>query len=411
MRTPLSFALAAVGTHAAVEATVILETRFVTQASFSRGANSLQVVSHPNHYLWNDGARLTVQYRLRNTDPSVVPLGLESFDFDIVPYVPGSGTTPGLSYKSKTHLYGMATGATPQARGEAYSMDPSAYATAGTGAGPSAADYRYGLHGAFRAGLTDPDGPGSQTPNDDPSNGVLSGTSLHGIKARTEVGAQFPTPTQVMDGALWTGWHNLYSFEVQAGGLGDVVGLYDEIRPKAMSPQVVPTFQWRDSNGQVHTGDQFLNGQSAITVAFESSPPTVTAVNVGGSPNNTATPDFDRVLIAYISDTSTVPASNIDVSVMGATPANNPSFTVEQVEPNVVAVYMSYEIANADLANGPSSFMVKITAMESGAAGTAQGTLTVFLVPAPSAAMLLASGMVFRRPRRRGGLVSCSSLV
>ncbi len=230
------------------------------------------------------------------------------------------------------------------------------------------------------------------------ANGTIAGIDINNILAGSS--AASAATLDGNDEPLGNSWLGLYSAEYDADDAAASNVTFNIVKdPNA-------AVRWyANSGGNVSMPGGAFNAGQSVTLQFGSTapintPPVVTPANIVGSPDFTPAPDINGVLIGVITDAEGITAAQVSAAVMGTAPTNVPAFSIVQNGANEVQVFVSYEIANADLSGGPSSFMVKITAND-GTALPVEGTATVNLVPAPGAAALLGLGGLLAARRRR----------
>lgn len=369
-----------------------LETRILVQTITGSGATRSIANAASNNFAAGERVRLTVQYRFVGAPAGGALIG--SFLFSLNGTV-NSGAAGTIS-RSALATQNPANAPTNQNAESRTAIDQS-----GSGwdavQGPAypqtnSSTTLTGLHAAggnLRGLLSG----GADTAT---ANGTIVGVDINNILAGSS-SASLST-LDGNDADLGGSWLGLYSAEYDAadGGASNVT--FNIVKDPAAA------IRWySNSGGNVNMPGGAFNAGQSVTLQFGSSntPPSVNAINPpAGSPNFSPAPDFDDVLIGTVTDAEGILASGITVAVMGTAPANVPSFSVVPNGSGGFNVLMDYEIANADLAGGPSSFMVKITAND-GIASPVEGTATIQLIPAPGAAALLGLGGLLAARRRR----------
>lgn len=374
-----------------------LETRILVQTITGSGATRSIATTASTNFAQGERVRLTVQYRFVGAPAGGALLG--SFLFSLNGTV-NSGPAGAISRSALTTQNPNNIGATTQNAESRTAIDLSG--AGHTANGPSYPQVNTsatltGLHAAggnLRGLLSG----GADTAT---ANGTIVGVDINNILAGSSA-ASFAT-LDGNDNELGGSWLGLYSAEYDAadGGASNVT--FNIVKDPAAA------IRWySNSGGNVNMPGGAFNAGQSVTLQFGVDQPVNTAPTVAevtpinGSPDFTLAPDINNVLIGTVTDAEGILAAGVVASVSGGTPANTPSFSYVQVNANTVQVFLSYEIANADLAGGPSSFQVQINASDTGTpALTDSGTVTVNLVPAPGAAALLGLGGLLAARRRR----------
>jgi hypothetical protein len=348
------------------------------------GSGATYTVSPAASNVFAAGAtvRLTLQYRILDaaSTSTTNARGLVGTTADIKATGAAGGTT------SRSSLTGDDTFVSGEAYGAPGSANTDTYPYTGENA-----DGFTGLHNAYRGGLS------GGTPDLAASNGTFVGREVLGLVPLSLSVASFPQNTGIAGNP--TAWFGLFSFNFTNSGAQGAVTL--SFLPPATTTNPNGQFRyWKRGTTAPVTGTTFNNGSVTLTFGSANTAPTVTPTDANGSPDFTPAPDINHVLIGTIDDPDGITAAQVSAAIMGTAPGNVPSFSIEQNGANQVRVFVTYEIANSDLAGGPSSFMVKITAND-GVAPAVQGTALVNLVPAPGAAALLGLGGLLAARRRR----------
>jgi hypothetical protein len=360
----------------------VMETRFLVQTVTGSGATYTVSPAASNVFAAGATVRLTLQYRILDaaSTSTTNARGLVGTTADIKATGAAGGTT------SRSSLTGDDTFVSGEAYGAPGSANTDTYPYTGENA-----DGFTGLHNAYRGGLS------GGTPDLAASNGTFVGREVLGLVPLSLSVASFPQNTGIAGNP--TAWFGLFSFNFTNSGAQGAVTL--SFLPPATTTNPNGQFRyWKRGTTAPVTGTTFNNGSVTLTFGSANTAPTVTPTDANGSPDFTPAPDINHVLIGTIDDPDGITAAQVSAAIMGTAPGNVPSFSIEQNGANQVRVFVTYEIANSDLAGGPSSFMVKITAND-GVAPAVQGTALVNLVPAPGAAALLGLGGLLAARRRR----------
>lgn len=392
-------ALALAATAGSSFGVATLETRFLAQVTTGSGATyTVDNVAGPLSFPAGSTVRLTLQYRVNDpaSTSTTNPRGLVGANFDLLASGPAGGTS------SRSVLTGDGTFIS----GEAYGNP----GTANTDTYPyveANADGFTGLHNVYRGGLSDPDGGGPLTADDALSNGTFAGRNVTGLVPLSLSAASFPQNTGTAGNP--TGWFGLFSFNfTNSGATGDVTFRF---QPAVTTANPNGQFRyWKRGTTSPVTGTSFSNGQITLNFINPNTPPTIVS-NVSNpapmewtqAPDFTPAPDINNLLIATASDAEGMVAAGVTAGVIGPGPANPVGLNIVQTGPNTFGVFLTYEISNADLAGGPSSFQILITAVDNDGTPLAATpkTITIHLVPAPGAAALLGLGGLLAARRRR----------
>lgn len=396
MKTAVLSALA-LAAAAGTASAQTLETRILVQTISGSGAGRQVTTTNATSFAQGATVRLTVQYRFTGLAANQGAL-LGSFLFSLNGTV-NSGGAGTIARSFLTTQNPNNTGATTTNAESRVAIDLSGLGQ-DTADGPeytqvNTSTTQSGLHNAggnLRGLLSG----GADTAS---ANGTIVGVDINNILAGSSA-ASF-TPFDGNDNALGKSWLGLYSAEYTSSNAGASNVSFNIVKDAAAAVRWYTGFDV-GSGGNVNMPGGAFNAGQPITLQFGSAntPPTVTPSNTVGSPNFTPAPDIANALIGQVTDPNGITAAQVSAAVMGTAPTNVPSFSFVQVDANTVNVLVSYEIANADLAGGPSSFMVKITAND-GVASPVEGTAIVNLVPAPGAAALLGLGGLLAARRRR----------
>ncbi len=195
----------------AASAVVTMQTRFLVQQTTGSGATYTVTNANTTTFLPGSRVRLTIQFRLLNTQPSTLLMNnFTATNFSVLGTGPAGGTA------QRSQLFGRSAGPGSQGRGEAFG-DLDGFTYPGVGAAPPGPQFRTGLHKVWRDGMTDPDEVGPLTIDQHPANGQFSGDDVLLITPIALSTAFLPDPVSFAE----TPWQGLYSYEFQhAGALG-----------------------------------------------------------------------------------------------------------------------------------------------------------------------------------------------
>jgi hypothetical protein len=386
-------ALALAATAGSSFGVATLETKFLAQVTTGSGATYMvDNVAGPLSFPAGSTVRLTLQYRI--SDPAsgatTNPRGLVGANFDLLASGPAGGTS------SRSALTGDGTFISGEAYGAPGTANTDTYPYTGENA-----DGFTGLHNAYRGGLSGGD------PDLALSNGTFAGRNVTGLVPLSLSAASFPQNAGIAGNP--TGWFGLFSFNfTNSGATGDVTFSF---APATTTANPNGQFRyWKRGTTSPVTGTSFQNGSITLNFINPNTPPTIVS-NVSNpapmtwtqAPDFTPAPDINNLLIATASDAEGMVLAGVTAGVIGPGPANPVGLNVVQTGPNTFGVFLTYEISNADLAGGPSSFQILITAVDNDGTPLAAEPkiITIHLVPAPGAAALLGLGGLLAARRRR----------
>lgn len=238
-------------------AVVTMQTRFLVQQTTGSGATYTVTNANTTTFLPGSRVRLTVQFRLLNTQPTVVSMrNIAAIAFGIE----GSGEAGGNTQRSQ--LFGRSGAPSIQDKGEAYGeLDGFDYP--GVGAETAAAKYRSGLHRTWRDGLSDTDGAGPLTNDQNLANGSYVGDDVNIVIAYALSVAFLPEPTSYAE----TPWQGLYSFEYQhSGSLGSKAFTF-----APLTATIYPNgrfLYYEVDNTSVLRSESFQNGSVTLNFAI-----------------------------------------------------------------------------------------------------------------------------------------------